>query len=175
MFKRVKQFIAAITAELNSADRAFLEKHLRPAEQKLFRQMNLPEQRHSLNVAYTGEVLAADKPEAGRDMLIRAALLHDIGKVRGDISIADKVFTVIADTACPGMARRLARQGRGTGADNLRHALFVYYHHAERGADMLSACGAEPEIIELVRRHHLPAAPGDAEELTLLRAADNLN
>lgn len=175
MSNRIKQFVAAVSARITDEDQAYIKCFLRPEEQQLFWQMNLPEQRHALDVAYTAEKLAAGRGGIDHRCLIQAALLHDVGKVRGDISIPDKVMTVLADGFCPRIAKRLSKEGRGNRLSNMRHAMYVYYRHAQRGADMLDACGAEPRLVEWVRRHHEPPFPTDAAELELLKAADNLN
>ena len=175
MFKRVKQFITAVSAKINGDDLSFINSYLSLEEQKLFWCMNVPEQRHALDVAYTAGKLAEAYAGIDRRLLLKSALLHDVGKVRGDISIPGKVITVIGDTVCPRWTRRLAREGRGGVISNLRHAFYIYYNHAARGADMLTGDGAQREVGELVRRHHEPVSEQDAPELKLLKIADDLN
>ena len=172
MIRRIKQFFTAVSARLTEEDRAYVDRFVAPGLRELFMGMGVPEQRHALNVAYTAQRLAAGRSDICLDRLLQAALLHDVGKRRGDISVADKVMTVLVDSLMPGAARRLAREEEGGG---WRHALFIYYHHAGRGAKLLAVCGADPELVEWVRRHHEPPAPEDAPELILLRTADELN
>lgn len=175
MSNRVKQFVAAVSAQITAQDRVYIGRFLQPEQQQLFWRMNLPEQRHALDVAYTAQRLADGRAGLDHNALIQAALLHDVGKMRGDISIADKVMTVVADACCPRIARKLSKEGRGNKLSNLRHAMYVYYRHAERGAAMLAACGADPRLIEWVRCHHEPPSDADPTELELLKAADNLH
>jgi putative nucleotidyltransferase with HDIG domain len=173
--KRVKQVIAALTARITKQDRAFVARYLVPAEAGLFWQMNLPDQRHALNVAYTARDLAAREANVNQELLIRCALLHDVGKIKGDVSTADKIITVILDKIAPAWVRRWGRSGRGGKVANLRHAVYIYYHHAARGAAMLQAAGVAEEITAIVARHHETPADGEPPELRLLREADNLN
>ena len=148
--------------------------------------MNIPDQRHALNVARTALKLWTDvckeqkigdefpAVSAGdRRLLLKAALLHDVGKVKGDVSTGDKIIAVLLDRCFPRAARRWGRLGRGHVLNNLRHALYIYYHHAERSAAMLEACDAEAAVVDLVRRHHQAATVDDPPELTLLRQADD--
>jgi putative nucleotidyltransferase with HDIG domain len=173
--KRVKQVVAALTARIEKHDQDFLSKNLSKAEAAFFYQMNLPDQRHALNVAYTALELADGQEPVDRDLLVKCALLHDVGKVKGDVSTADKIITVLFDTFAPVWAKSWGRQGRGGKIDNLRHAVYIYYNHATRGAAMLTAAGLHPQVTQIIARHHEAPAVGEPPELTLLRAADNLN
>ncbi len=175
MSKRVKQLIAALSARITRQDREFVVSRLTAAEAALFWQMNLPDQRHALNVAYTASALAAGDATLDQELLLQCALLHDVGKVRGDVSTFDKVLTVILDKVAAGWARRWAREGRGDKVANLRHAVYVYYHHAARGAALLQAIGASPAMLRIVERHHAAQAADDPPELVVLRTADSLH
>lgn len=137
--------------------------------------MNLPDQRHALNVAYTALELAAGDCTVNRELLVKCALLHDIGKVKGDVSTSDKIITVILDKFCSDRARQWGRLGRGGRMDNLRHAVYIYYNHAARGAAMLRAIDAPGLVAEIVSRHHESPAAGEPAELKLLRAADSMH
>lgn len=175
MSKRVKQFISAITARITEADRSFVKKYLNNEQAAFFWQMNLPDQRHALNVAYTALELAAGHKDIDRQLLITCALLHDVGKVKGDVSTADKVLTVIFDKFSPDWAKQWGRLGRGSKIDNLRHAVYIYYNHAARGAAMLRAAGVPEKITEMIAKHHEAPAAGEPAELSLLKTADTLN
>lgn len=174
MNKRVKQVVAALTARVEEADRRFVEQHLEQKQAALFWQMNLPDQRHALNVAYTASKLAAGQA-VNPELLIQCALLHDVGKIKGDVSTADKIITVLLDTVAASWAKAWAKPGRGGKIDNLRHAVYIYYNHAARGAAMLQAAGVSVELAGIVARHHEAPAAGDPAELALLKQADNLN
>ncbi|MCE5284258.1 MAG: HD domain-containing protein [Pelosinus sp.] len=174
MLNRIKQVFAALTAKISAADRAFVDKYLTDSEQRLFWQMNLPDQRHALNVAYTA-VGFLEIGKVNKLLLIRCCLLHDVGKIRGDVSTFDKIITVLAHKLTPKWAAKWGRLGRGGKLDNLRHAFYVYFHHAERSAQMLLAGGTSGLLIDIIRSHHQPPAEGDLAELVLLRRADNKN
>jgi putative nucleotidyltransferase with HDIG domain len=175
MLNRFKQVAAALTARVTAADHDFIRENLRAEERSLFYGMNLPDQRHALNVTYSALALARDKPGVDLGLLVKSALLHDVGKVRGDVSTLDKILTVIAHKLMPDWARRWGKYGRGTRLANFRHAVHIYFHHPERSAELLASVGAAQEVIGVVRRHH--EAPQDDEpvELTILRQADDLH
>jgi putative nucleotidyltransferase with HDIG domain len=173
MLQRVRQFIAAVTARIGAADRSFVAEYLSRQEERLFWRMNLPDQRHALNVAYTALTLSEGKRGINRVVLLKSALLHDVGKVKGDISIVDKIITVLADTMVPAWGERWGRYGKGGRLDNLRHAFYIYFHHPERSAAMLREIGVQAEIIAVIARHHKAPAEDDPPELMILRKADN--
>lgn len=175
MLHRIKQFLAAVTARITPEDRQFAGSYLTPAEMALFWAMGVPEQRHSFNVAYRAGQLAAVGMDSERLLAVRSALLHDVGKKHGDMSIPDKVFTVLADRFCPRYARKWAHSGLSGFWGKRRQALYVYYYHAERGADLLKAAGTEAAVVEIVRRHHQPPLPEDCKVLLYLRQADSEN
>jgi putative nucleotidyltransferase with HDIG domain len=179
MFKRVKQFLHALTAKIDRADEVFLSHYLTTTEQKLFRQMTLPDRRHSLNVAYCAQQLMKPTMHSKQRLLVRAALLHDVGRAEKNLSTAMKVMAVLFSAAFPQFSKRWAmakgKQDKKNGLANFRQVLFVYYHHGEIGACRLKTLGVEREIIELVAKHHRLPADDDSPELVILRQADQMN
>ena len=179
MFRRIQQFIRAVTATVDANDGRFLAKHLTVAEQGLFQQMTVPDQRHALNVAYTAQQLAKKFPGLRLRLLMRAALLHDVGRTQFNLSTVDKVFAVLFSVAFPKFSQRWAkpktpRHNFSTVA-RFQHVLFVYYHHGKIGARRLQNLGVETELIEMVAKHHQTIADNDAIEMALLHQADQLN
>lgn len=175
MLNRINQVISALTAKITEQDEVFLAEHLNAREQKLFWQMNLPDQRHALNVTYTALKLAQNKAGLNLTVLTKGALLHDVGKVRGDVSTLDKIATVIAHKLFPGWAKSWGKMGRGSKLANVRHAFYIYFNHASRSAAMLKQIGANPLVTDIVGKHHKAPAESDPPELIILRAADNMN
>ena len=179
MFRRVKQFFSAILAKVNADDEVFLTDYLTIAEQKMFRQLTVPDQRHSLNVAYTAQQLAGRSPRLRLRLLIRAALLHDVGRAQHNLSTANKILAVLLSATFPYFALQWAesdeRPSNFSVIERFHQSLFIYYHHGEIGARRLQELGSELEIIQMVARHHQLAASDDAAELVILRQADQMN
>ena len=129
--------------------------------------MDVVDQCHSLRVAYTLErFIIEDSQGIDREFLIRCALLHDIGRVKGDMSLFGKVFVVLVSAFFPNLADEMELKGS--------HLLYIYRHHAEIGAKKLQDMGLYKEA-KVVARHHLPPAYNDSRELKLLRIADDKN
>ena len=167
VFKRVQQFYRAISAKLSGDDHKYISKHLSAKEQKLFFAMDVVDQCHALRVAYTLERIAIEgKQGIDHEFLIRCALLHDIGRVKGDMSTFGKVFVVLLSYFLPKMADKLELNGN--------HMLYIYRHHAEIGAKKLQDIGLYKEA-KIVAKHHAPPSDDDPRELKLLRIADDKN
>lgn len=167
VFRRIKQFVQAVTARVTVDDGKYISTHLNAEEQKLFFAMSIADQAHSLRTAYRVERLVIeDKRGVDREFLIRCALLHDVGRRNGDLTIAGKVFVVLITNIAPKFANRLEINGN--------HALYIYHHHAELGAQKIQRIGLFKEA-KIIAKHHAPAKPDDPVELKLLRLADNEN
>ena len=172
--QRVRQVWAALQAVITEADRELVQAYLNEAEQKLFWAMNLPDQYHCLGVVRSARQLAAGREDVEERFLIRLALLHDVGKIKGDVSTKDKIAMVLLHRLAPGI-RKWGREGRGSKVSNARHAIHVYFHHPERSARLLLAAGCETALVEAVKKHHKAPEAEEPPELTLSRQADDLN
>ncbi len=167
IFRRIKQFFRALTARITPDDGKYLAVHLDAEEQKLFFAMSTADQYHCLRTAYTIERLVIqDKKGIDREFLIRCALLHDVGRVKGDIGIFGKIFTVLVTYLMPKFADKLELQGN--------KQIYIYRHHAEIGGRKLQQIGLFREA-KIIAKHHAPPTPNDPYELKLLRLADEAN
>ncbi len=164
IFKRAKQFFRAACAKISAEDEIYISRHLSDEERKLFFAMSTVDQAHCLNTAHTIEKIAGEGTD--KNFLIRCALLHDVGRVKGDMSIAGKIFCVLVHTFSPKLADKLEIRGN--------REIYVYRHHAELGAEKLQKIGLLKES-EIVAAHHSPEKIDDPPELKLLRSADEQN
>ncbi|WP_304066769.1 HD domain-containing protein [Megamonas hypermegale] len=176
--QRVIQFWRAINAHLSGSDFDFINIYLNKKEQNLFFAMRLYDQRHVLNVAYTARRLTQkDSANINEKLLMKACLLHDVGRTAKDIFLFDKVFAVLLDKYLPKTAHKLAKYNNSRNRSfwkKRRHALFIYYHHAAIGAEKLQKIKLY-DIAEIIKYHHAPPKYGDCRELIILRKADSLN
>ena len=175
MHNRVKQVVAALTVSITPEDKAFVSRYLNTAEQKLFWGMDRPDHRHVLNVAHTALQLAQHQLTIDINLLVKCALLHDVGKIKGDVSTIDKIITVMGHKLSPRWAKQWGRLGRGSKLDNLRHAFYIYFNHAKRSATMLREIDSTPQMVEIVAKHHEAPADCDPLELVILRKSDDLH
>lgn len=169
--QRVRQFVRAVTQRLSEDDRRFVQLHLPCRAVPLFYAMHPADQVHARNVAYTALDMARAQnfTREQKEFLMRCALLHDVGRTKGDLNVMGKVMAVLMRHYAPQLAQRWMQHH-----DPIGHALYVARHHAEIGAEKLRGIGLYAEA-EVIVHHHESAAAGDSEVLRLLRAADELN
>jgi hypothetical protein len=151
---RARQFFAALRAQVSAEERALVAATLTPSEQLLFAQMPTYDQRHCLDVYYT--VVEASHRDP---LLLRAAIIHDCGKVDDDGRPMLLGWYVLATVLKRMPALYLAAAKGGPG---LLRPIRVYAEHAWRGARMAAAAGSPPELVAILRHYHDPAPTGMA-------------
>lgn len=150
-----------------------MRQQLSPAEQQLFLRMDQADQRHGVCVQ---RALRAEG-EADVD-LIKAALLHDVGKSRCHISVFHRTLAVLV-VAVMG---RLPPFTVSPSPASWWLPFYVIANHARIGAAMLARSGCSERVWRLAELHHLEPhqvgrLPADNEwiqwALLALRRADN--
>ena len=137
----------------------------------MFTKLPVPDQNHSLRVL---EALLEDG-ESEPDLL-KAALLHDIGKSLHPLKRWERVLTVLLPVVAPRLAKRWG-EGEPIG---IKRSLVVLDQHPEWGAEILQNAGCRENLIWLVNNHEQldlpPDGPPDLREaLRKLQKVDNLN
>lgn len=150
---RLKQMWWDVAARPVSAD-PILEL-LTPPERALFARFSAADQQHAVRVAHHLEARGATDPD-----LLRAALLHDIGKTCVRLTPFDRTLQVILTrlararttawgTADPTPPARPTRFGWRTG-------LVCRRMHPLWGAVLAARAGCGERVVELIRRHQEP-------------------
>jgi hypothetical protein len=139
------RFFDVLTARpLGPADRARLEEWLSPVEQAIFLGQPAADQRHGLECGLEAAIAHAHRPE-----LVRAALLHDVGKRHARLGPMGRVLASV-----------LIRLRLPIGA-----RVRSYQAHGPIGSSELVELGAEPLVVDFARHHHgarpSSIAPGD--------------
>lgn len=179
---RIKKFYWSITAKINSDDEIFIRKYLNETELLLFNQLSLDEQKHSVNVAkFLDKITRVGNQESlkgvkdlnidhyqnpdyaqERILLIKAGLLHDIGKIGNKMTPIDKSVLVIADKLTNGNIKRFKSNGK----------IFTYYNHGNQGYNILKKYDYDERFLYLIKNHHNNDIIGD-KQLDLLKLADS--
>lgn len=139
-------------------DDAWAKSQLGASEFELYRQLPGPERVHAVRVALS---LLRKRPQAGSE-LVRAALLHDVGKLGTPGFVLWRVLTHVLPRV------QIASEPRLKGLAGARQARA---HHAAYGAALIRAGGGSEVVARLVERHHDAGVAGEA---ALLRSADDL-
>lgn len=137
---------------LDAAEVAAVESWLSPGPAFLFFSQPDADQRHGYEAALV--VLASGEAHPS---LVRAALLHDIGKRHTGLGVVGRSLTTMSIR----LRLPLTRRGR------------LYRDHGETAARELAALGCEPPVVEFARHHHGHRPPGIAPSVwDLLQRAD---
>ncbi len=123
----------ACARSLTPREQTWVADHLAPGEARLFWAQAKADQRHAHDVARW----VAGRPDAGHG-LIRAALLHDVGKRHTRLGVIGRSLATIAHLLGLPLAGRLRR----------------YMEHGPLGAADLADLGVEPAVEAFARFHH---------------------
>jgi hypothetical protein len=137
---------------------------LTPHQMILFERLHPSEQRHSLRVMGALQEKGENNPD-----LLKAALLHDVGKSRYPLRLYERVMIVLGKAVIPRLTKRWG-QGPPRG---WRRPFVVAEQHPEWGARMSADAGASPLTQSLIRRHQEELPPEGASCLED-RLLDNL-
>lgn len=161
--------------KINNENRKLIDDYLDDAGQFLFSQMSKCDQYHSLAVARTILDQTAYLRGVKIKALVKAALLHDIGKVEGDFNFLSRLFVGMLRRIKPTLRGKLAVTYHETLWEKIKYGCYVDLVHPARGAHMAKIFGIDPVVVEMIRRHHDPPRDGQSPELTWLQTADNKN
>ncbi len=138
-------------------DDAFAASWLPRVEYDLYRLMDARDRDHACRVAHALLALAPDADPT----LVRAALLHDVGKADTPYRAWERIVVHVYTPASDGSLRAPTRA--------VSEALRRHREHAARGASMILAVGGDARVAALVRHHHDADGP---EGVALLRRVD---
>lgn len=156
---RLMQFWWAVTAR-PVADKV-VGAWLNSAELTLFRQYSPNDQQHAVRVVRHLQSINVTHPS-----LIKAALIHDIGKTKVTLSVWDRCFIVLASLLMPLRAKQWGTEE--SRLDSWRKPFIVREQHARWGAGMASAAGCDPITVDLIARHQDKDLSSDNPEVDAL-------
>lgn len=161
MIYRVKQFIWGLTANVSREDINLVNEYLSEYERKLFFMLPRNEQVHSVKVAK--EVInESEKLGIVDTSLIKAAFLHDIGKINSGLNIFSKSIMVILNRFIPKVLLKLTKL----------KAVNTYYNHPEIA---ISYIELEDEKVKYYILNHHNYDIKDDKRLKIIQNADSRN
>ena len=168
---RVWQFWQSLKRSPGEDDWVNVRSLLLAKELILFQQLPVPDQNHSLRVFRTLQAQGENDPD-----LLRAALLHDVGKTSSPLRRWGKIYVVLVTALFP---RKVKVWGEGK-PTVLRRPLVVIQHHSHWGADLARMAGSSSRVVWFIQNHELQDPEGSPSErdillLRKLQTADNNN
>ena len=171
---RVRQGLSNLTARPRPEDEALAARYLSPAELRLFRRLEPADRKHSVSV-----LGSLDRMGVADSCILKAALLHDVGKSRRRISVFHRTLAVILRALFGEIPSFFTWVGR----EAFWMPFYVLENHARLSAAMLVKAGCEERVWRLAELHHVDpelvetAALDDwtREALRVLRKADSEN
>lgn len=170
MLRRIEQFVFALRAEMRPEDDGFVQQYLPERLWMLFAGMSVIDRCHALRVAHTALVLAESRNDVDKELLIRCALLHDVGRQKDDMGLAGKIAAVLCNFFFSGHARKKASPS----GNWWQRLWYIYYWHPYIGARHLSDLGFAIEA-DIISHHHDIIDEPISPELELLCMADRMN
>ena len=149
---RMRQTWAALTAKPDRIELREVKEYLSPAEHSLFIQLHPSEQSHSISVFHQLRQDGVKQPD-----LLKAALLHDVGKTRYPLHLWERILIVLGRKISPGLAGSVS----GKDLDSWKRPFVVSQNHAEWGARMAAGAGASRLTVALINRHQQEILNGE--------------
>jgi len=162
---RLWQFFTRLTARPSPLDIGQARYLLSEAAFGLFSRMRRGDMVHAICVYRRLVCLGVDDAE-----LLQAALLHDVGKVDGRLSLAHRSVIILLERVGVGLCDRAI----GPSPSSWRYPFYVHLHHAEIGANLCRQVGCSDRVTRLVLHHKdTEALAGLPSGLDLLQSADD--
>ncbi len=128
-------------------DLALAGRYLNERELAAFNAMSRADQLHSLKVLRA----LLRTHQTAPDILLKAALLHDVGKSRCHLAVWQKTLAVLMARFAPGLCRRLSQGGS---LSIWRAPFVVSRRHAQWSGEILRGIGADDALVWLAEHHH---------------------
>ena len=148
--KRVKQFYINVTDKMNEEDYKYVNTIITEEEFKLFNKLLKSEQKHSVRIAkyiensIDNKLVIDEDIINNKDLLIKAALLHDVGKSKKSVNVIEKSIIVILNKLTKGNLRNL----------KISQKVQCYYNHADYSYELLNKINNDKKLLEIVKNHH---------------------
>ena len=148
--KRVKQFYINVTDKMTDKDYYYVKKILTSKELELFMKLSKSEQKHCVRIAKDIEFTIDNKKTddefiiTNKNLLVKSALLHDIGKSTKRLNVIDKSIIVILNKLTNGRLKNIKKSKK----------IQCYYNHSIYGYDILKNIIDNEIILDIVNNHH---------------------
>ena len=155
-----RRFFGVLSARVEPSELSILDRYFSASERHLFLRMRIADQRHSLDLC--GRLIRDGHSDPD---LIRAALLHDVGKAFGPLPLPFRVAFALCRMADSRLAAWLAHPDR----PGLFLPFQIAGNHAAIGARAAEQAGSNSTVVRLIAGHD---SVGDDDLSRLLHQYD---
>lgn len=152
IFYRVKQFWWSVTAQpLSQSQLSEIHLVLSEAEFDLFQMYSVSDQNHAYRVLQKLYEAGETHPS-----LIKAGLLHDIGKIRIQLTVIDRVAATLGAVFMPRQAEKWGKLLNGEPEQpryGWRTPFVLSEQHAHWGAYLMAEAGSDTLTTTLIQYH----------------------
>jgi hypothetical protein len=156
---KISRLCRALSPAQARPDDAWASQQLPAPELEIYNRIDPRDREHAVRVA---QKLLELHPEASSEV-IRAALLHDCGKLVRPYNIFERVMVGLIAPEGP-------RSSQTSSSPQAQTAMDVRNNHPQIGANLILEAGGDSRVAELVRIHHAPN--GDTEAIWIHQIDD---
>jgi hypothetical protein len=156
---KISRLFRALSPAQACPDDDWAMNQLPAPELEIYRRMDPRDREHAVRVA---QKLLELHPEASSEV-VRAALLHDCGKLVRPYNVFERVMVGLIAPEGP-------RSRQTSGSLQAQTAMDVRNNHPQIGAKLILEAGGDSRVAELVRIHHAPN--GDTEAIWIHQVDD---
>lgn len=127
---------------------------LNEREQRLFKQMSNPDQRHAVRVARRVEAAYShlESPAVPESVALAAALLHDVGKTEARLGTYGRAIATVSGVVGGLDLAEIWQERSG-----FTRKVGMYLRYGIIGSEMLELADSDPVVVAWSTEHHLPA------------------
>ena len=162
---RLTRLLRAMHPRLAKPDDVWAAQKQPPLEYALYSRMDARDREHAVRVA---QKLLELHPNAS-DVLVRAALLHDCGKLLRRYVWLERIAVGLVQRPIASSSSPLREDWHA----QTYSALEIRLLHPLLGAALIRQAGGDERVAEIVERHHNSRAYGDADAM-LIHEVDEL-
>jgi HD domain len=159
IFGKISRLFRAFSPAQARPNDTWAAQQLPEPELEIYKRMDPRDREHAVRVA---QKLLELHPEASSEV-IRAALLHDCGKLVRPYNVFERVMVGLIAPEGP-------RSSQTSSGLQARTAMDVRNNHPQIGAKLILEAGGDSRVAELVRIHHAPN--GDTEAIWIHQIDD---
>lgn len=166
---RVKQFFWAFFSRITEKDIEYINEKLNKEEKQYFFRLSKGEMKHCIRIAKAIDENYYDLYEVTnnkehREKIIKAALMHDIGKINKRVNVIEKSIIVILGKLTKNKIKKYSNFKK----------IDVYYNHAKMSEPILKELKYEDYWIHVIKNHHKYGELSN-KDISVLQYYDNKN